>query len=183
MNWFELFLIALGLSADAFAVALSIGLTLIRSKMKKALIIAMYFGAFQAGMPVIGYVLASWFAGPILAYGDWVAFGLLSLLGAKMLIGALKSQDQPENMEEGSVSAMKMIPLALATSIDAMAVGVTFAFIQVDVLPAASLIGLTTFVLSVIGVRIGSAFGARMQTKANIAGGIILILMGIRMLF
>jgi len=182
MNIIDLFLIAVGLSADAFAVAVSVGLTMSVSKMKKAVIVGLYFGAFQAGMPLLGFLLASHFAGQMLVFGDMIAFALLSILGIKMIIGGFKGESESDSQEEASVSPLKMVPLALATSIDAFAVGVSFAFIQVDIVPAVSLIGLTTFVLSAAGVKIGSAFGAKLQNKANIAGGAILVLMGLRIL-
>ena len=133
-------------------------------------------------MPVFGYVLASWFAGQIVAYGNLLAFGLLSILGVKMIYAGIKGQQELAMAEEASVAPLKMLPLAFATSIDAMAVGVSFAFIQVDLIPAVSLIGVTTFVLSVAGVRIGNTFGPKLQSKANYAGGAILILMGLRIL-
>jgi putative Mn2+ efflux pump MntP len=182
MSWIDLFLIAVGLSADAFAVALSVGLCMTQSKWKKAVTVGLYFGAFQAGMPAAGYFLATRFTEYIDAYGHWVAFGLLSLLGIKMIAGSFKKKREECPAEEASVAPLKIIPLAFATSVDALAVGASFAFLHVDIIPAAAFIGAITFALSVLGVRIGSAFGAKLQSKANLAGGVILLLIGIRIL-
>ena len=179
MTWIELFFLAVGLSMDAFAVAVSLGLTIAKSNIKKALVIGLYFGIFQAGMPIIGYLAAGWFAGQIQAYGHWIAFGLLTFLGGKMIVGSLKKSESSQVFQETSIMPLKMVPLALATSIDALAVGVSFALLRVNVLPAASIIGVMTFVLSVIGVKVGSICGAKCQSKATLIGGAVLMIMGL----
>ena len=181
MGIIDLFLIAVGLSADAFAVSVSLGLTMARARRTKALIIGLYFGAFQAGMPVIGYILTTFFSDRFEVYGNLIAFGLLCLIGGKMIVGGLRGNDE-KAPEEASVSPIRMIPLALATSIDALAVGVSFALLHVAIIPAVSVIGITTLILSIAGVRVGSAFGSKLQSKANLAGGVILVLIGFRML-
>ena len=161
---------------DTFAVGICIGLTIPKITIKKALTVGLYFGIFQAGMPVIGYFAATIFAGRVIAYGSWIAFGLLCLLGIKMIIDSFKKEDCPE--EEHSLKLGKMLPLAIATSIDALAVGVSFAFIEVSIVPAVLLIGITTLLISMIGVKIGNIFGLRFKSQAQILGGIILILLG-----
>ena len=194
MYWFELLLLAVGLSMDAFAVAIGIGLTLAKTNVIKALVVGLYFGMFQAAMPLIGYLVASQFAGQITAFSHWVAFGMLCLLGGKMAIGGLrkaKCKDRacpaqpcrdrvcPGDKTEITLTPKKMVPLAVATSIDAMAAGVTLAFLYVDIVPAISYIGVVTFVVSVIGVRVGNVLGEKFKSKANIFGGAILILIGV----
>ena len=183
MNLFELFVLAIGISMDAFAVALCTGLTMKKSTVIKALIVGLYFGVFQAGMPLIGYLLAIQFADRVTAFSPWIAFALLSFLGAKMLISSFKKEKCCVNEEaETSLSPKKMLPLAIATSIDALAVGVSLAFLYVRIVPAISLIGITTLVLSMIGVKIGHMFGTKFKSKAEMAGGIILIGMGLYIL-
>ncbi|MCL1904416.1 MAG: manganese efflux pump MntP family protein [Oscillospiraceae bacterium] len=198
MNLIELFILAAGLSMDAFAVSICIGLTVQKngeklsfaSFLKKALIVGGYFGVFQAGMPVLGYITASLFAERIINYDHWVAFILLSFLGVRMIAGSLQKDDNDyipaaqssENTIESTLGVKKMFPLAVATSIDAMAVGVSFAFLKVQIISAVAFIGVTTFVLSVIGVKIGNVFGARFKSKAEFAGGAILIFIGIKIL-
>jgi len=194
MNFFELSILALGLSMDAFAVAVCLGLTMAKVSIRKALIVGFYFGSFQAGMPVIGYIVAIQFAEQINQYSHWVVFGLLAFLGIKMIWGSFKKEkctdrecsDEPctdrkcpNDRQEVTLKPSKMIPLALATSVDAMAVGVSFAFLQVSIVPAVSLIGVTTFALSMLGVKIGNVFGAKFKSKAEMAGGVILLLMGL----
>ena len=198
MNWIELFLLAVGLSMDAFAVAVCLGLTMAKVSIRKALIVGLYFGAFQAGMPVIGFMVARLFAEQIIQYDHWVVFALLSFLGCKMIWGSFKKEKCPDrecsvtpctdrkcpnSWLEADLNPSKMIPLALATSIDAMAVGVSFAFLQVSIIPAISLIGLMTLSISMAGVKIGNVFGARFKSKAELAGGVILVLMGLWVLF
>ena len=193
MNVLELLLLAIGLSMDAFAVAIGIGLTMAKTNLKKALIVGLYFGLFQAAMPLIGYLVASQFAGQIKAVSHWVAFALLCLLGGKMIIGGFKKEKCPDrtcpsepcrdrhcpgNNNEIPLTPKKMIPLALATSVDAMAAGVTLAFLYVDIIPAVTYIGVVTFAVSAVGVRVGSIFGAKLRAKANFFGGAILILIG-----
>jgi len=194
MNLFELFIIAVGLSMDAFAIAVCLGLTMAKVSIKKALIVGLYFGAFQAGMPVVGYIVASQFAEHVIQYNHWVVFGLLSFLGAKMIWGSFKKEkcsdrrclatpctDRkcPNSLQESTLKPIKMIPLAIATSIDAMAVGVSFAFLYVSIIPAVSLIGIITLIISMLGIKIGNVFGARFKSKAELAGGIILMAMGL----
>ena len=191
MGLFELFALAAALSMDAFAVSVCAGLTMKKFALKKAIIIGVYFGLFQALMPLIGFLIAAQFANIISAIDHWVAFVLLSFIGGKMVYGALFSKDtkcscKTENCNckteenEFSVKPMIILPLAFATSIDALAVGVSFAFIDVNIAPSAALIGVITFILSAIGVKIGSAFGLKFKTKAEVAGGIVLILIGLR---
>ena len=182
MNFAELFLIAVGLSMDAFAVGICAGLTMNVKKavMKKALIIGLYFGVFQAVMPLIGYMAATRFADGIIAYDHWIAFVLLCFLGGKMIMGSFKKD--AGSGKEISVKPAQMLPLAVATSIDALAVGVSFAFLKVNIAPAVCFIGVTTFILSVVGVRVGNVFGIKLKSKAEFAGGVILILIGVKIL-
>jgi len=194
MNWIELFLLAVGLSMDAFAVAICLGLTLAKVSVKKALIVGLYFGAFQAGMPVIGYIAGRQFYEQIAQFDHWIVFALLAFLGIKMMWESFKKETCADTAcpnkpckgrkctnikQEADLKFSKMIPLALATSIDALAVGVSFAFLQVNIVPAVSLIGVVTLVISMLGVKIGNVFGARFKSKAELAGGIILVLMGV----
>jgi len=178
MNLLELNILALGLSMDAFAVAITIGLTLKAAAIKKALIVGIYFGAFQAGMPLIGYFTAMQFADYITRIDHWIVFALLTFLGSKMILGSFKKDDSA-NAEEASLGFAKMLPLALATSVDAMAVGVSFAFMYVNVFAAVITIGLITFAMSMAGVKIGNAFGVKFKSRAELAGGGILVIMGV----
>ena len=201
MSYAELMIIAVGLSMDAFAVAACAGLTMPRVTVKKALIVGLYFGIFQAVMPLAGFLLATQFADNIVAFDHWIAFVLLCFIGGKMIAGSFKKEgctdrDCPEgtctdrkcpggerpDTAEASLSPAKMLPLAVATSIDALAVGVSFAFLNVKILPAAVSIGITTLALSIVGVKIGNIFGTRFKSKAELAGGIILVLMGVKIL-
>jgi len=194
MNFFELFVIAVGLSMDAFAVAVTIGLTLKKSTLNKALIVGLYFGLFQAIMPLIGYIVAAQFAGHVVRYSHWVVFALLFFLGGKMIWGSFKKEKCPDRTcpttactdrecpnvrREAALTPKKMLPLALATSVDALAVGVSFAFLYVSIVPAISIIGAITFAVSILGVKIGCIFGSKLVFKAELLGGIILCLMGI----
>ena len=181
MNWVELFILSLGLSMDAFAVAVSIGLTLTKSRIKNALIVGLYFGIFQAVMPLIGYLAASQFAGHITRFSHWIAFGLLCIIGGKMVFFCRGDNGLPE-ISEASLSPKKMLPLAVATSIDALAVGVSLGFLDVGILPTVMFIGIITFAMSVAGVGIGNIFGAKYKSKAIFIGGVILVLMGIKIL-
>ena len=202
MNLIELFILAVGLSMDAFAVSVCIGLNMKKPSIKKSFAVGLYFGIFQAGMPLIGYMAATLFANKIIAYDHWIAFGLLSFLGVKMIISGLKKEGCPDRIcpedgccdrkcpdgaktetQEPSLSPAKMLPLAIATSIDAMAVGVSLAFLRVNIIPAVSFIGITTLLISMLGVKIGNIFGAKFKSKAEMAGGIILILIGLKILF
>lgn len=164
---------------DAFAVAVCKGLSMQKMEWKKAVVIGLYFGGFQGMMPVIGYLLGVQFQDKITAIDHWIAFVLLGLIGANMV---KESMDKEAEETDDSVSFQSMSVLALATSIDALAIGVTFAFLNVQIVPAVSFIGVVTFVLSMAGVKIGNVFGCRYKSKAELAGGIILILMGTKIL-
>lgn len=179
MSLLSLFIIAVGLSMDAFAVSVCKGLALKKVTPSNAVIVGVWFGGFQAFMPLVGYLLGSRFESYITSVDHWIAFVLLSLIGGSMIHEAFS---QKEECQDASLTPKAMLLLAIATSIDALAVGVTFAFLQVSIVPAVAFIGITTFILSVIGVKAGSIFGARYQSKAELAGGIILILMGIKIL-
>ena len=175
MSLFELFLLAIGLSMDAFAVAICKGLSMQQFNQKHAAIIALYFGAFQALMPAIGYLLGSRFQQSITAYDHWIAFILLALIGGNMV---KESFDHETETSSPSIHFKEMLILAIATSIDALAVGVTFAFLQVSLIPAVSTIGIITFLISVLGVKVGNVFGTKYKSKAEFTGGFILILIG-----
>ena len=175
MKLFELFLIALGLSMDAFAVAICKGLSVQKLQVKHMVLVGAYFGVFQAVMPLIGYFLGSQFQSYIVSVDHWIAFVLLAIIGLSMIREAVSKDEEEVN---ASFDVKTMVLLAVATSIDALAVGVTFAFLNVDIVPAVSFIGIITFALSMIGVKIGNVFGARFKSKAEIFGGIVLILIG-----
>ena len=168
---------------DAFAVAACIGLARKKAPLKESLIVGSYFGIFQAGMPVIGYLAATLFADRIIAFDHWIAFVLLAFLGGRMIYEGLKKEDPAgENRAYSSLKPAQMLPLALATSIDALAVGVSFAFLQVTIVPAVLLIGAVTLVIAMAGVKIGSLFGTKLKSKAEVIGGCILILIGLKIL-
>ena len=179
MSLFSLFVIAVGLSMDAFAVSICKGLAMQKINLKKAGIVGLWFGGFQALMPLIGYLLGSQFEKYITAIDHWIAFALLGLIGASMIKEALSKEEESTN---ASLDCKTMFLLAIATSIDALAVGVTFAFLQVDIVPAVAFIGTITFLLSAVGVKVGNVFGIKYKSKAELAGGIILIVMGIKIL-
>lgn len=174
----ELFVLAIGLSMDAFAVSICKGLSLGKITPKHMCIAGIWFGGFQALMPLIGYFLGSFFADMITAYDHWIAFILLVIIGGNMI----KEAFEDEEHLDASMTVKSMFLLAIATSIDALAVGVTFAFLKVQIIPAVSFIGIITFTLSAIGVKIGSIFGTKYQSKAEICGGIILIIIGAKIL-
>lgn len=180
MGIWELLLIAIGLSMDAFAVAVCKGLSMQKMSYRHAAVTGCFFGGFQAFMPLIGYLLGTQFKDYIISIDHWAAFFLLSIIGINMI-----RESRNEHCENigGSFDFKKMTVLSIATSIDALAIGVTFAFLQVNILPAVSMIGITTFVFSFIGVKIGNVFGARFKSKAEFTGGIILIAMGTKILF
>lgn len=185
MNLFELFIIAVGLSMDAFAVSICKGLSLQKLRFKNALTVGLYFGIFQGGMPLIGYILGVQFQDKITAFDHWIAFILLGIIGLKMIKEALEKEPEHEIASDDiseELGFKNMTILAIATSIDALAVGVTFAFLNVDIIPAVSFIGIVTLVLSMVGVKIGNIFGTKYKSKAELAGGIILILMGSKIL-
>ena len=180
MNILELLLLAVGLSMDAFAVAVCKGLAIGRCRLRHALIPGLWFGAFQALMPLIGYFLGARFEKYITSIDHWIAFVLLAAIGANMLREAF-GHDEPD-AADASLSVKAMLPMAVATSIDALAVGITFAFLQVRIVSAVSFIGVITLLLSMLGVKVGSVFGVRYKAKAEAAGGIILILLGVKIL-
>lgn len=180
MGLWELFVIAVGLSMDALAVAICKGLSVGRMKVKHALICGAWFGVFQAVMPLIGYFLGTTFGKYIEAFDHWIAFALLLLIGGNMLREALSS-DEDEKVD-ASFSPKAMLPLAVATSIDALAVGVTFALLNVRIVPAVSFIGVVTFAFSAVGVKIGNLFGMKYKKPAEIVGGSVLVLMGVKIL-
>lgn len=183
MGFAELFLIGVGLSMDAFAVSVCKGLNM-RGKVnfKHAGVIALFFGGFQALMPLVGYFLGIGFEKYITKIDHWIAFLLLGFIGGKMIVEAIKEWNAEDKQEEDKLDIKELTILAVATSIDALAVGITFAFLSVNIWSAISIIGVTTFVLSIIGVVIGNKFGSRYKSKAELAGGIILVLMGIKIL-
>ena len=180
MSLLELFILAVGLSMDAFAVSICEGLSAKKLGKKHYLIVGAWFGGFQALMPTIGYLLGSTFEQYITSIDHWVAFVLLALIGGNMV----RESREKETAEEAdaSFSFKSMLLLAIATSIDALAVGISFAALSVDIVPAVSLIGVTTFIFSVAGVAIGHTFGARYEKPATIVGGVVLILIGLKIL-
>lgn len=182
MGFFELFLIAVGLSMDAFAVSICKGLKMQRFNVRHAGVIALAFGGFQALMPVIGWFLGKQFESYITGIDHWIAFALLAVIGGKMAAESFKKEEEDSSKENEKLDVKELLVLAVATSIDALAVGITFAFLQVSIVPAVSLIGVITFVLSAVGVFIGHKFGAKFKSKAELAGGIILILIGLKIL-
>ena len=179
MSLLSLFILAIGLSMDAFAVSVCKGLAMQKITLKKAGIVGLWFGGFQALMPFIGYLLGSRFEQYITAIDHWIAFVLLCIIGLSMIKEAVSKEEEAAN---GSLDAKTMFLLAVATSIDALAVGITFAFLQVDIVPAVSFIGIITLLLSAVGVKVGNMFGTRYKASAEIAGGIILISIGIKIL-
>ena len=184
MNFLELLLIGIGLSMDAFAVAICCGLAMRRLNWRHAAIIAAYFGGFQALMPLAGWALGSTFAGSIQRVDHWITFVLLALIGGNMIREAA-SENEPaeEKMTKAArLDHKRLFFMAVATSVDALAIGVTFAFLDVALLPAISVIGVTTFCLSLAGVAVGNLFGSRYKKRAEITGGVILILMGTKIL-
>ena len=175
----ELFLLAVGLAMDAFAVAVCKGLSIQKLKLRHALLVGLWFGVFQALMPAVGYLLGSAFAGLVQAVDHWVAFILLGIIGGNMIREGVKgdAEDCDPSLAFGT-----MLMLAVATSIDALAVGVTFAFLNVNILTAAAFIGITTFCFSAAGVTVGHVFGLRYKTQAVLIGGVCLVLMGVKIL-
>ena len=180
MSIIEIALIGVGLAMDAFAVSICKGLAMRRMNYKKAIIIAAFFGVFQALMPALGYVLGTTFANKIAAIDHWIAFILLALIGANMIKEALSSDD--DECQDDSLRLGDLIMLSIATSIDALAVGITFAFFNVSLLLSVSMIGIITFIICVIGVKVGNVCGEKDKSKAELAGGLILIVMGAKIL-
>lgn len=195
MGLLELFILAVGLSMDAFAVSICKGLALPKINLKSSVIVGLWFGFFQGFMPLIGYLLGVNFRQYIVSIDHWIAFVLLAFIGGNMIKEALSKDDEEEalgaeseycvasedNMKE-ILGAKSMFLLAIATSIDALAMGVTFAFLNVNIVPAVCFIGIVTFSFSAVGVKIGNVFGLKYKSKAEIAGGIILILLGCKIL-
>ena len=181
MNFIELLLIAIGLSMDAFSVSICKGLTTKKFSWRMALICGLWFGGFQVLMPIVGYFLGAQFQEMIEAYDHWIAFSLLFLIGANMIREAVWGKKE-EGENNGALDFKTMFLLAIATSIDALAVGVSFACIQVKLWSSVIIIGLTTFVFSVLGVKIGNVFGSKYEKSAGVVGGIILILIGLKIL-
>ena len=179
MELFEIAGIGVGLAMDAFAVSICKGLSMKKLSWKKAIIIALYFGIFQALMPVLGYFLGGAFSSFVQSVDHWIAFILLAIIGGKMIKDS--TEDETKNRND-RIDVKTMLLLAIATSIDALAVGVTFAFFKVNLLLSIAIIGVITFVLSFIGVIIGNKFGDKFQHKAELVGGIVLIIIGLKIL-
>ncbi len=177
----EIFLIGIGLSMDAFAVAVCRGLKMQKLNIKHTAVIALFFGGFQALMPLIGWFLGKQFEKYITAVDHWIAFALLAFIGGKMIYDSFKKDDDDQG-EKDVFNLKEIFVMAVATSIDALAVGITFAFLSVNIWSSISIIGVTTFVLSAVGVLIGHKFGAKYKNKAELAGGVILVLIGLKIL-
>ena len=183
MGFFEIFMIGVGLSMDAFAASVCKGLNMRRMNIKNMLVIGLFFGGFQALMPAVGWVLGKQFENYITSVDHWVAFALLVFIGGKMIYDVFEDKGEDDYGEKTvRVDVKEIFTLAIATSIDALAVGISFAFLQVDIVKAASVIGITTFLLSAVGVAVGNIFGAKYEKKATLAGGIILVLIGLKIL-
>ncbi len=185
MSFIELIIIAIGLSMDAFAVSIGKGLSLKKIKLSHALKVGLWFGGFQALMPLMGYLLGNTFADIVSAFDHWVAFALLTLIGGNMIKESIEKDDDDCdcNKKEGDGFGFStMFTLAVATSIDALAVGVTFAFFKVAIIPAIITIGITTFLFSIAGLKIGNIFGCKYKSHAELFGGVILILIGLKIL-
>jgi putative Mn2+ efflux pump MntP len=180
MSLLEIILIAVGLSMDAFAVSITLGLSLKKPKLNKIIIPGLYFGFFQALMPAAGYFASLYFANKIQTLDHWIAFVLLGLIGGKMIIDSFSKDKEKESTDEYVFKLAKMLVLAIATSIDALAVGITFAFFNIDIFKAIIITGITTFIISTCGVKIGSVFGAKLKSKAEFLGGAILVILGIK---
>ena len=179
MGIFEIIGIGIGLAMDAFAVSICKGLSMKKINWKSAIIIGLYFGIFQAGMPVIGYFLGTTFSSLVETIDHWIAFILLAIIGGKMI---KDSTDDELDKRNDKIDIKTMLLLSIATSIDALAVGVTFAFLEADPRQAIIIIGVITFILSIIGVKIGNSYGPTFQNKAELTGGIILIIIGLKIL-
>ena len=179
MQILEVFLIGIGLAMDAFAVSVCKGLSMRTLEWKKAITVALYFGVFQALMPAIGYFLGTTFESYVTSIDHWIAFILLGFIGGKMIKESFEKDREKAN---DSVDFKTMVVLAIATSIDALAVGITFAFLKTNILVATSVIGIITFILSIVGVKIGNEFGSKYENKAEFTGGLILIIIGTKIL-
>ena len=179
MTLIELFVLAIGLSMDAMAVSICKGLSVSKAEKKQMLIVGLYFGGFQALMPLLGYWLGVNFQSFVESIDHWIAFVLLALIGLNMIKESREDEVDELDAQFGPAS---MLPLAIATSIDALAVGITFAFLKVSIIPAVSFIGITTFTLSAVGLVMGNKLGARSKSKAELLGGVVLICMGAKIL-
>ena len=179
MGLIEIIFIGIGLAMDAFAVSVCKGLSMKKFDLKIGIIIALYFGAFQAIMPLIGYLLGSNFQELVISVDHWIAFFLLGIIGVEMIKDSFNKDNEDGN---DKIDVKTMLILSIATSIDALAVGVTFAFLETNIFPAISIIGVITFLLSFLGVKIGKKFGDKLKVKAQLMGGIILIVIGIKIL-
>ena len=180
MDLLTLLTLAVGLAMDAFAVSICKGLAMREKVLKKGIIVGLWFGGFQALMPTIGFFLGTQFKDQITSIDHWIAFVLLGLIGINMVKEALSND---EEQADDSIAVKEMFMLAVATSIDALAVGITFAFLNVHIVSSAAMIGVCTFLISFAGVKIGNIFGTKYKSKAELAGGIILILLGFKILF
>lgn len=179
MSLLSLFILSVGLAMDAFAVSVCKGLAMKKYRLYDSVIVGLWFGIFQAVMPLIGYLLGSQFKDKITQFSHWIAFVLLLFIGLNMIKEALSHE---EDSADSSLSFKTMLILAIATSIDALAVGVSLAFLKVNIIFAILCIGIVTFAISFSGVKIGSVFGTKYKSKAELAGGIILILLGVKIL-
>ena len=182
MGLLEILMIAVALSMDAFAVSICKGLNMRRINMTHLFVIGLFFGSFQALMPLIGWLLGRQFEQYITSIDHWISFGLLAFLGIRMIIEALGEDDEQSDEISEKLDIKEIFLLAIATSIDALAAGITFAFLNVNIIFSVSVIGVITFAISLVGVIIGSKFGARFKIKAEISGGIILIIIGLKIL-
>ncbi len=182
MGFVELFLIAIGLSMDAFAVSVGKGLSVRTIKARHALSVGLWFGGFQALMPLIGFLLGVSFASVVESIDHWIAFVLLGIIGFNMIREALSDKCCDDNESDPDFSTRTMLLMAIATSIDALAIGVSFAFLGVEILPAIALIGIVTCILSMVGLKIGNVFGCKYKSKAELVGGGILIMLGLKIL-
>ena len=180
----ELLLMGVGLAMDAFAVSICKGLGMSRLNKKQAVVIGLYFGGFQALMPLIGWLLGSQFQRYITSIDHWIAFILLGFIGGKMIVEAVKGWNEEEvvEVEDKPIDHKNMFVLAIATSIDALAVGITFAFLGTPIIEAITIIGITTMIISIAGVVVGNFFGSKYKNKAELVGGLILVLLGVKIL-
>lgn len=182
MSFLEIVLVGVGLSMDAFAVSICKGLSMKKFELKKVLIVGAYFGTFQAIMPLSGYLLGTTFSNLVISVDHWIAFILLVVIGGKMLKEAYSNNKEDEDDNDNRFDFKTMLVLAIATSIDALAIGITFAFFEINIIKSVSVIGCLTFTISSIGVIIGNKFGHKFQGKAEIVGGVILIIIGLKIL-
>jgi len=180
MNYPEISLIAVGLSMDAFAVSITLGLSVKKPRLKEFMLPGIYFGFFQMLMPLIGYFTGTLFASKIQTFDHWIAFVLLGFIGGNMIKESFEKNE--EDTDKNQFLFMNMLLLAIATSIDALAVGVTFAFFSINIFAAISIIGIATFCISIAGVKIGNIFGMKFKSKAEFLGGAVLVLLGLKIL-